>query len=285
MPHAVRRPVLLFVALALVATALLAASSGGSSNAAPSGAALTGAGVRMDHIPSPDQTVIYPTNAAKVYRWGREKWSDEFEVGGLRKDWVNSKQGTVKTQSGMLTVMGYGKNYRVTTAANSVRARYGRWEARVRIRETNHDGRQYRGYWELVPTGAFKCGAKSIVLASYKRGERRATGAVRVPENTQYSYSRRLALHNGWFHTYAIEITRDHISWFVDTKVIHTERRDDALRGIEYRPRFRLQGVKGEKHRSTWLQMDWVRHYDLSRPNARSIKAPRMTKGVYKDPC
>jgi hypothetical protein len=285
MPALVRRPLPLVLAVALVASVLLAVSLSPSlsdrSTAAPSG----GAGVRMDHIPSPNQTVVYPTNAAKVFRWGREKWSDEFEVGGLRKDWVNSKQGRVKTQSGMLTVMATGKNYRVTTSPNSVRSRYGRWEARVRIRETNHDGRQYRGYWELIPTKNFKCGAKSIVLASYKRGQRKATGAVRVPPNRQYGYSKRVNLNNGWFHTYAVEITRDHISWFVDTRVIHTERRDDALRGIEYRPRFRLQGVKGKKHRTTWLQMDWVRHYDLSRPNAKSIKAPRMKKGIYNDPC
>jgi Glycosyl hydrolases family 16 len=281
MPHAVRRPVLLLVVLGLIGSALLAISAGGSSTAAPS----AGAGVRMDHIPSPNQVIQYPTNAGTVYRWGKPKWMDEFEVGGLRGDWVNSRQGRVKTQSGMLTLQATGPNYRVTTSANSVKARYGRWEARVRIRETSHDGRQYRGYWELIPTGAFKCGAKSIVLASYKRGDRRATGAVRVPEKTQYGYSKRVTLHNGWFHTYAIEITKDHISWFVDTRVIHTERRDDALRGIEYRPRFRLQGVKGEKHRTTWLQMDWVRHYDLSRPNAKSIRAPRMEKGTYNDPC
>lgn len=280
MPHAVRRPALLVLTLALVVSGLLAATVGGSSDAAPSRT-----GVRLDHIPSPNQTVHYPTNAGTVFRWGRPKWGDEFEVGGLRGDWVNSKQGRVKTQSGMLTLIGTGRTERVTTSPKSIKARYGRWEARVRIRETNHDGRQYRGYWELIPTKDLQCGARSIVLASYKRGERRATGAVRVPKKTQYSYSKPVALHNGWFHTYAVEITRDHISWFVDTKVIHTERRDDALRGIEYRPRFRLQGVKGEKHRNTWLQMDWVRHYDLSRPSAKSIKAPRMRKGVYKDPC
>ena len=38
--------------------------------------------------------------------------------------------------------------------------------------------------------------------------DRRVTGAVRVPEKTQYSYSKRLALHQGWFHTYAVEIER-----------------------------------------------------------------------------
>ncbi len=271
---------LLLLALALVASAVLAASVGGPSNAAPSGA-----GVRTDHIPAPEQTVVYPTNAGTVYRWGVPKWTDEFEVGGLRNDWVQSKEGNVKTQSGMLTVMATGKNDRVTASANSVKARYGRWEARVRIRETNHNGRRYRAYWELIPTKDYDCGAKNIVLSSYRSQDKRVTGAVRVPDKTQYGFSKRLALHQGWFHTYAVEITKDHISWFVDTKVIHTERRDDALRGIEYRPRFRLQGAKGKKHRTTWLQMDWVRHYDLSRPNAKSIKAPRMRKGVYKDPC
>jgi len=281
MPALVRRPLLVILAVALVASALLAVSARDRSVAAPGGAN----GLRMDHIPAPEQTVHYPTNAGTVFKWGKPKWGDEFEVGGLRHDWVQSKEGRVKTQSGMLTVMGTGKQDRITASANSVKARYGRWEARVRIRETNHDGRRYRAYWELIPTKDFKCGAKSIVLASYRSQDRRVTGAVRVPEKTQYSYSKRLALHQGWFHTYAIEITKDHISWFVDTKVIHTERREDALRGIEYRPRFRLQGAKGEKHRTTWMQMDWVRHYDLSRPNAKSIKAPRMKKGVYKDPC
>ena len=281
MPALVRRPLLVILAVALVASALLAVSTRDRSVAAPGGAN----GLRMDHIPAPEQTVHYPTNAGTVFKWGKPKWGDEFEVGGLRHDWVQSKEGRVKTQSGMLTVMGTGKQDRITASANSVKARYGRWEARVRIRETNHDGRRYRAYWELIPTKDFKCGAKSIVLASYRSQDRRVTGAVRVPEKTQYSYSKRLALHQGWFHTYAIEITKDHISWFVDTKVIHTERREDALRGIEYRPRFRLQGAKGEKHRTTWMQMDWVRHYDLSRPNAKSIKAPRMKKGVYKAPC
>jgi hypothetical protein len=33
------------------------------------------------------------------------------------------------------------------------------------------------------------------------------------------------------------------------------------------------------------MQMDWVRHYSLDRPNAKSIRAPRMTKGTYADAC
>jgi hypothetical protein len=276
-----RRRTVLVLVLALAASLFLAGSVGGSSNAALK----AGPGLRLDHIPAPDQTIVYPTNAGTVFKWGKPKWTDEFEVDPLRGDWVQSKQGRVKTQSGMLTVIGTGKQTKITAAANSVKARYGRWEARVRIRETNHNGERYRAYWELIPTGSYKCGAKNIVLASYKSQDKKVTGAVRVPPKGQYSYSKRLALHQGWFHTYAIEITKKRITWFVDTKVVRVERRPDALRGIEYRPRFRLQGKAKTKHRTTWMQMDWVRHYDLSRPNAKPIRGPRMTQGVYKDPC
>ena len=281
MPRLPRRSTLITIVLAVAVSLVVTGSVGGSSQAAQK----AGLGVRMDHIPAPNQVIHYPTNAGTVFKWGVPKWTDEFEVNPLRKDWVASRQGKVKTQSGMLTVIGTGKQTKITASPNSVKARYGRWEARVRIRETNHNGERYRAYWELIPTGSFKCGAKSIVLASYKSQDKKVTGAVRVPPEGQYSYKKKLPLHQGWFHTYAIEITKKHISWFVDTKVIHTERRDDALRGIRYRPRFRLQGKEKTKHRTTWLQMDWVRHYDLSRKNAKSIKAPRMRKGEFKDPC
>lgn len=280
MLSALRRPMLVLVALALVASALLALAADDRSTAAPSGA-----GIRADHIPAPNQVVHYPTNAGTVYRWGVPKWTDEFEVNPLRKDWVQSPQGRVKTQSGMLTVIGTGKQTKITASPTSVKARYGRWEARVRIRETNHNGQRYRAYWELVPTGDFKCGAKSIVLASYKSQDRKVTGAVRVPPSTQYGYTKRLALHQGWFHTYAVEITRNHISWFVDTKVVHTERRTKALAGVKYRPQFVVHGDKNKRMRQSWLQMDWVRHYSLERPNAKSIKAPAMKKSSYHRGC
>jgi hypothetical protein len=163
---------------------------------------------------------------------------------------------------------------------------YGRWEARVRGRQYGSGGRPYTLYWELVPSSQpYHCGAGNLVLSQYTLGTNTAEMHVRNLPNTDFTTSRWMYLNDNEFHTYAVEVTPDHISWFVDTKVIHTERRDDALRGIEYRPRFRLQGVKGATHRTTWLQMDWVRHYDLARPNAKSIKAPRMRKGVYRDPC
>ena len=184
MPRLPRRSTLITLVLAVAVSLFVAGSVGGSSQAAQK----AGLGIRMDHIPAPDQVIHYPTNAGTVFKWGVPKWTDEFEVNPLRKDWVQSRQGKVKTQSGMLTVIGTGKQTKITASPTSVKARYGRWEARVRIRETNHNGDRYRAYWELVPTGDFKCGAKSIVLASYKsqdkqghrRGARTSGGPVQL---------------------------------------------------------------------------------------------------------
>jgi hypothetical protein len=35
----------------------------------------------------------------------------------------------------------------------------------------------------------------------------------------------------------------------------------------------------------TRMQMDWVRYYTLERPNARSIKAPRTSRGSFEPSC
>ena len=38
-------------------------------------------------------------------------------------------------------------------------------------------------------------------------------------------------LGNDRWHTFAVEVTKSHISWFVDAHVINTERRAEALSG------------------------------------------------------
>ena len=94
-----------------------------------------------------------------------------------------------------------------------------------------------------------------------------------------------MALRDNQFHTYAIEVTRTHISWFVDTKVIRTERRSEARTGAAYNIRFRLQATPGASMRQGRMQMDWVRYYDLERKNAKSISAPHLRHTSYARAC
>ena len=99
--------------------------------------------------------------------------------------------------------------------------RYGRWETRVRAEQYSSGHTPYRVIAELVPTrGGYHCGARNIVLETYKLGTRRANMAVRTLPNNQFTYGKRLNLKPGPFHTYAVEVTKSHVSWFVDAHVV-----------------------------------------------------------------
>jgi len=153
--------------------------------------------------------------------------------------------------------------------------------------ETGH--KTFTFNWELVPVGGprkYHCGAQSIVMASYRPDDDKvARGAVRTLPNREFAFSKRLDLRSRAWHTYAVEVRPHRISWFVDTQVIRTERRAGALSGVKYRPRFRIQGVPGARMNASRMQMDWVRYYDLHRPNAKSIDAPAMNKRTYARAC
>jgi Glycosyl hydrolases family 16 len=228
----------------------------------------------------------HPTNAAKVFRWGDEAWDQEFEVGTLSKKWKSNHPGLIRQQGGMLTLDGTENRGTITAWPSNQAASYGRWEARVRAFEFAQPGEQYRYTWELVPAnGDDSCGANRVVLSSYVPGDRRVQGSVNTLPDHSFTYSKKRDLRSRAWHAYAIEITRKHISWFVDTQVVRTERRPAALSGVKYRPEFVMQAVPGATMKPAWMQMDWVRYYTLQRPDAKSIAAPRMTKNTVSRSC
>jgi hypothetical protein len=226
-----------------------------------------------------------PTNAGKVFRWGLSQWHDGF-VQRLGKPWVVNRPKQVDDQHGMLTLKGMTDGKDVTATLTGHAHRYGRWETRVRANQEDTGGAPFRVVAELIPVGAnaYHCGAQNIQLAGYRLGTSRAHMAVRTLPNTQFTTSKLRDLGPGQFHTYAVEVTPTHISWFVDTRVIMTERNKDALSGAKYTFRYRLVGDGAQ---TNWgrMQMDWVRYYTLDRPNAKSIKAPAAHRGTFKAAC
>ena len=241
--------------------------------------------------PSADQKLVSawvppnPTNSAKIFRWGNKQWGDEF-VNPLSSTWKVSRPGLVRNQHGMLTLDTANTGATVYATYSGHNRTYGRWEARVRGRQYGTGGTPYTLYWELVPSNqTYHCGAGNIVLSQYTLGTNTAEMHVRNLPNTDFTTSRWMYLNDNEFHTYAIEATADHISWFVDTKVIRTERRPAALQGVPLMPRFRVQGVSGAKMNRGRMQMDWMRYYTLDRANAKSIEAPALTQSTYGPAC
>ena len=181
--------------------------------------------------------------------------------------------------------MAYPGSGTVTATPTSHKAKVGRWEARVRVWEKDRlVGMPYRVFWELVPNRKYRCGAKSIVVASYSQDELQATGAVWTLPNNEFTFSRVLPLTQGWFHTFAVEVTDDHISWFVDKVVVHTERRTEALeRAVQAAvPDAGGRGRVDAAH----LDADGLGPLLHPRPtNVLPIEAPEMTMGTYPDAC
>ena len=259
--------VVLSVCVALVATA----GSGSSPDASASGLRTVSA--------------TYPTNAAKIFRWGNATWKDEFVRPFSTSTWYANHPSLVRDQHGMLTLDSTATSGDVVAAAKGPGTRYGRWEARVRTRSYPGSGTPYRAVWELAPrTGGEHCGARGIELSDYRIGSGVATMHVRNTPASDFTASRSLPLDNT-FHTYAVEVTPDHVSWFVDTRVVMTERRPAALSGAVFAPRFRLLATPGTTMRKSRMQMDWVRYYTLQRKNALPITAPAASQGTYADAC
>ncbi len=228
----------------------------------------------------------HPTNAGAIFKWGNPAWHDEFKTQAEPLGWEVSEAGTVVNRNGMLTLMAGREDGLVTATSTEQAAAEGRWEARVRMRNYRGTGARYRVFWELVPAdGAERCGASGIVMASYRVNAKRAKGAVRTLPDLDFRFGRKLNLARDEFHTFAVEVTSDHISWFVDTKVVRTERRPEALSGVTFKPRFRVQGIEGQQMKPAWMQMDWARYYTLARPNRKSIEAKPMRLKTYPTPC
>ena len=252
-------------------------------------AALTGPAARpstsADAV-APVAVTTYPTNAAKIFRWGDAQWYDNF-ISPVKKMWSVNKPSLVRDQHGMLTINATATSGTVSATLTGHGRQYGRWEARVRAEQYSKGATPYHVVWELIPTYAsnYHCGARSIVLADYALGTGRANMYLRNLPDTQYTASKALSLGAGPFHTYAVEVTRDHISWFVDTHVLMTERRDPARTGALYKVRFQLVGEDGATMNPGRMQMDWVRYYTLARANAKSIEAPQATLGSYDGAC
>lgn len=233
-------------------------------------------------------TGMPPINTAKVYRWGNAAWHDGF-VGPLRSGWVrNAKAPLIQNQHGQLTLNGPGGDGRtlVATFPGWVRT-YGRWETSFRTRQYETAHTPYRVAVELVPSEDDQehCGAQTIQLATFRLGAKAAKFNARSLPDNEFSDSNAHPVNTRDFHTYAVEITKDRISWFMEGKVLMSERRDIALTGVKYKLRYRLIRTEGARMNKGRMQMDWARYYTLARPNAKSVAAPQGDLGTYDGAC
>lgn len=227
-----------------------------------------------------------PVHAGSVFGWGKAPVDYRF-VGPLKhSQWHVAGPGAVRNQHGMLTLNTASHG---TVSATQITKGHavGRWEIRLRSRQYGHGGQNYRVVTELVPAGKRPeyCGANNIALEAYTPNKKIVSHYIRTRPDNRFIMRVGRSFHNDQWHTFAVEVTRKRISWFVDAHVISTETRDEARSGVPFAVRFTMEGIDGKRMNKSRMQMDWLRYWTLAKPNQRSTKAPHPALGTYKDTC
>jgi hypothetical protein len=229
-----------------------------------------------------------PIHAGNTFGWyghGGLVYDETF-VGPLARRWKVEGPGQVRNQHGMLTLNTANKGTVSATLERPGRA-YGRWEVRLRQRQYGHKNAPYRVLTELVPATdeGEGCGEQNVALNRFKMGGNEVNFYIRSRPDNLYQASMRRGLGQDQWHTYAVEVTPTRISWFVDSHVIRSERRPDALTGRKFQVRFTMQAVKGKRMNKARMQMDWLRYWTLQAKNERSTKAPATKLSTYTLAC
>jgi len=232
-----------------------------------------------------DTAVPGPIHAGNTFGWYPVARRDEF-IGPLESVWQKRGTGVVKTKNGMLTLSARSGSVSATLALPGHDT--GRWEIRWKTIRYGTGRAPYTVRTELIPAGDRPqyCGARNIALESYTHGHRKAQFYIHNLPNLAFRAAKGGTPFGGdHWHTFAVEVTAAHISWFVDARVIATERRPEAISGVPLTVRFSLNAVPGKAMNPTRMQMDWLRYWTLAKPNDKSISAPAPVMGTFAKAC
>lgn len=237
-------------------------------------------------------TAFELVHAGASYDWYPVKHRYEFK-GGRRapSEWHKAGRGKLYQQNGMLTLVApKGRANSVRTIWTGVGYRQGRWEVRMRTARESAGNTDYRVVLSLVPMSKRQrhCGAQDIDFLDYtpKKAHTANFNIHTMPAN-RFAAREELKRKVGsdeW-HEFAVEVTRNHISWFIDAHVVRTEKRPAALSGRKYTMQAALVAQPRHKMNKTRVQLDWARYWTMKKKSSKSIKAPGTTRKRYADAC
>lgn len=165
---------------------------------------------------------------------------------------------------------------------------YGRWEFRRRIDVFEGNGRNYRVKIDLVPERAAdaRCGANTITVANVAFNSRKAKiGVKSARANKEWSGSRRIPQLGDGPHSFGVEVTRDHISWFLDGRTLATVKNRKAVPGVPLTPRLSLVGDGQKEMRRTRVLYDWQRGWPLNKQAKRARTGPGLKASTLRGSC
>lgn len=239
-----------------------------------------------------------PTTSGK-YKWGPpafdfawvdgESLTDAPYRGTRRKGrWLDGSNGSGRAShynggmalsTNVSDFAGRGDHGTTSATLQGNALTYGRWEFRRRIDVFEKKGRNYRVNIDLVPERAQdrRCGTNIIKVASVGFNSRKAKiGVKSARANKSWSGSRRIPRLSGRPHSFGVEVTRGHISWFLDGRTLATVKNRKAVPGVPLTPRLSLVGRKQKEMQRTRVLYDWQRGWPLNKQAKKAKAGPGL---------
>ena len=234
------------------------------------------------------------TPASSIHGWNPALFDFGWEHGesltsppqrgtDLRGWWVDGSAGygrAAKHNGGMMldskreNLNGPGDRGRTWVTMRGNPRTYGRWEVRVRIKSAESNARDYHTKIELVPdsSSAYRCGGQNITIADLNAHSRTMRfGAKSVKAGKQWNGRKSVGNIQDVHLAIAVEVSKRHISWFLNGKVIGTVRNSAAVSDVPLTLRLSLNGQGDKEMNRTKSIFDWMRGF--------SLKRGRLTKG------
>ncbi len=246
-------------------------------------------------------------NASTRYGWGGSLWDFAWEYGesltskpfrgkDRKGRWIDTSNGSGRAShvNGGLGLdsrpgasAGPGDHGTTWGTLEGNPQKYGRWEVRLRSWSREGSAQDYRVKIELVPDRAadYRCGAQNITVADYGiHTPAVKVGANAVRKSKSWTYTKKKVALADVSHNYAVEVARDHITWFLDGKPIATVKDRAAISGVPLTLRVSLQGDGDKEMNRTRAMFDWMRAWSID-TGRRVTSGSRMNAGTHNATC
>lgn len=235
-------------------------------------------------------TAFELVHAGATYGWCPVARRFEFKT-GVPSVWQHAGRGSLTTTHGMLTLQ--GRRGDLSTVWNGTSRKQGRWEVRMRTdrlpaRRTDLTDYTVRVALEPARPEDAHCGAQQVTLLDYSPASPTTAGfSVHALPDLSFdaSTTTRRAVGSGQWHEFAVEVPPDHVSWFVDARVVATQPTSAALFAVPLHLVVSLVSTPGAAMQPTRVQLDWARYWTLRKPSRLPVDAPAPTAGTYAGAC
>jgi len=244
--------------------------------------------------------------AGQRYRWGPFLYDFAWEQGesltakphrGERRtgQWIDRSDGSgrVAPYNGGMAISSHlssfpGRGDRGTTSAmlSGNAMTYGRWEFRRRIDVFEKKGKNYRVKIALVPAEPQDARCGSINVASVGFNSRKAgLGLSSARAGKAWSGTRRIPRLGNGPHSFAVEVTRSHVTWFLDGRSLATVSGRKAAPGVPLTPKLSLVADGRKEMRRTRVLYDWQRGWHLNKQARRAVKGTGLQAKNFSKSC